>query len=217
MTRTTLALPGLWTLIVLGTLAVPGAAQDGTPGLIRPPATAAQATGEYLGAQPATPVCDSCDSNQHALGGRLLGSHPLLPGRGHGHGVGACAGCATGAWGHGTGAHRRCQPLIDPHAQADWIAANQAAVRSWHAGYYNTQYGTPVALVVPPHARMQTRWGWGVSQSTMSPIYHQFERPYPGPVMVDEATGMGPGPLLPTPRWPSHTDQFGVYYVRGPW
>jgi hypothetical protein len=92
-----------------------------------------------------------------------------------------------------------------------------AAGQSWHAGYYNTQYGMPVALVVPPTARMQTRWGWGVSQSTMSPIYQQFERPYPGPVTVDEATGLGPSPLLPTPRWPSHTDQFGVYYVRGPW
>jgi hypothetical protein len=112
---------------------------------------------------------------------------------------------------------RSGQPLIDPWMRADWRAAQQSAVRSWHAGYYNTQYGVPVALVVPPTARMQTRWGWGVSQSTMSPIYHQFERPYPGPVMGDETGMTAAGPLLPTPRWPSHTDQFGVYYVRGPW
>lgn len=109
------------------------------------------------------------------------------------------------------------QPLIDPWARADWIAQQKTASKSWHGGYYNTQYGAPVALMVPPTARMQTSYGWGVSQTTMSPIYPQFQRPYPGPVMVDPSTGMGPAQLLPTPRWPSHTDQFGVYYVRSPW
>jgi hypothetical protein len=108
------------------------------------------------------------------------------------------------------------QPLIDPWARADWIAAQEAAMRSWHAGYYHTQWGAPLALVAPPQARMQTRWGWGVAQSTMLPLYHQYKRPYPGSVNGDEG-GAGSGPLLPTPRWPSHTDQFGVYYVRGPW
>jgi len=107
------------------------------------------------------------------------------------------------------------QPLIDPYARGDWRAAQEAAMRSWHAGYYHTAWGQPVALMVPPQVRMQTRWGWGVSQSTMSPIYHQYERPYPGPAYGAGETGGGG--LLPTPRWPSHTDQFGVYYVRGPW
>ena len=51
----------------------------------------------------------------------------------------------------------------------------------------------------------------GVTQTEMMPIYHQFRRPYPG-----DGAGMGVG-FLSTPRWPSHTDQFGVYYVRGPW
>jgi hypothetical protein len=109
------------------------------------------------------------------------------------------------------------QPLIDPWGRADYIAQQRAARQSWHAGYYHTQYCAPVALMVPPTARMQTRWSWGVAQSTMSPIYQQFERPYPGPVgsgLPGSGTGGG---LLPTPRWPSHTDQFGVYYVRGPW
>ena len=45
----------------------------------------------------------------------------------------------------------------------------------------------------------------------MTPIYHQFRRSYPGPF-----AGGGQG-FYPTPTWPSHTDQFGVYYVRGPW
>jgi hypothetical protein len=107
------------------------------------------------------------------------------------------------------------QPLIDPYAQADWIAQLRAARRSWHAGYYNTEWGAPVALMVAPTARMQTRWSWGVAQSSMSPIYAQYKRPYPGP--VGGGMGIGAGPLLPTPRWPSHTDQFGIYYVRGPW
>jgi hypothetical protein len=30
------------------------------------------------------------------------------------------------------------------------------------------------------------------------------------------ATGGG-AEIHPTPYWPSHTDQFGVYPVRGPW
>ncbi len=107
------------------------------------------------------------------------------------------------------------QPLIDPWMRADWIAAQQAMLQSWHASYTHTGWGAPVALVVPPTARMQTRTGWGVSQSRMTPIYHQFERPYPA-AMSTTTPGMC-APLYPTPRWPSHTDQFGVYYVRGPW
>ena len=81
----------------------------------------------------------------------------------------------------------------------------------WHGQYYYQQWGAPTALVVPPVSNMQTSLSWGVSQTSMVPIYHQFARPYPG-----EAEGLG-NTFLPTPRWPSHTDQFGIYYVRGPW
>jgi hypothetical protein len=134
-------------------------------------------------------------------------------------GCGACSCGSRGYRGH-RGLGLRCaghsgQPLIDPYARGDWRAAQQSAVRSWHAGYYHTAWGQPVALMVSPHARMQTRWSWGVAQSTMLPIYHQYERPYPGPAY--DAAGATGGGLLPTPRWPSHTDQFGVYYIRGPW
>ena len=86
-----------------------------------------------------------------------------------------------------------------------------ARTQPWHGDYTYTPYGMHTALVVPPTASMQTTMGWGVTQNSMRPIYHQFARPYPGP--VDGATT----PCYPTPRWPSHTDQFGVYYVRGPW
>ena len=109
------------------------------------------------------------------------------------------------------------QPLIDPWAQADWIASQRAMTQSWHAGYAHTAWGAPVALVVPPTARMHTRMGWGVSQTTMLPIYHQFERPFPGAMAAEGGAMPGGMPIRPTPRWPSHTDQFGVYYVRGPW
>jgi hypothetical protein len=80
----------------------------------------------------------------------------------------------------------------------------------WVGGYSHTMWGQPVALVVPPTAELQTHWNWGVAQTRVNPIWPQFARAYPGPY----AGGRG---FLPTPRWPSSTDQFGVYYVRGPW
>lgn len=87
-----------------------------------------------------------------------------------------------------------------------------ARTTPWHGNYYYHQWGAPTALVVPPVANMQTSLGWGVAQTSMMPIYHQFSRPYPG-----ASEGVGNSNFHPTPRWPSHTDQFGVYYVRGPW
>ena len=96
---------------------------------------------------------------------------------------------------------RRCQPL-GRALRTDHAVARPILLRA---------VGAPVSLVVPPTANMQTSMGWGVAQTEMMPIYHQFSRPYPG-----DGEGLGVG-FLSTPRWPSHTDQFGVYYVRGPW
>jgi hypothetical protein len=96
--------------------------------------------------------------------------------------------------------------------RADRLARYYAAHRPWHGPYAYTQWGVPVSLVVPPTANMHTSLAWGVSQSEMVPIYHQFYRDYPG-----EFAGGPTEPFLPTPYWPSHTDQFGVYPVRGPW
>lgn len=98
-------------------------------------------------------------------------------------------------------------------ARADKHARYQAMQRPWHGEYYHTAKGYPVPLVVPPTARAQTDWGWGVAQSEVNPIYHQFRRPYYGDVEGGEDLAH----LYPTPPWPSHTRQFGVYYVRGPW
>ena len=98
------------------------------------------------------------------------------------------------------------------HAKrADRIGRYYAAQRPWHGPYAYTPWGMPVAMVVPPTSKMHTSWSWGVAQSEMIPIYHQFHRDYPGPGFG------GPLDIYPTPYWPSHTDQFGVYPVRGPW
>ena len=104
-----------------------------------------------------------------------------------------------------------CTTDLRAERHADRVAARHAQGLPWHSPYYHTATGLPVALVVPPTAHMQTNWSWGVSQDTMTPIYHQFRRSYPG------ALGVTGGPLLPTPRWPRHTSQFGVKYIRGPY
>lgn len=90
-------------------------------------------------------------------------------------------------------------------------ALRHARTMPWHGAYYHTATGSPVGLVVPPTAAMQTKMGWGVSQSEMVPLYHQAYRAYPG------EDGGSTTVFSATPNWPSHTDQFGVYYVRGPW
>ena len=81
---------------------------------------------------------------------------------------------------------------------------------NWNRNYAYTDYGQPVALVVPPTANLQTNWGWGVASSRISRPDHQFQRNYPG-------YGEFGGPFRPTPISPSDTTQFGVYPVRGPW
>ncbi len=82
---------------------------------------------------------------------------------------------------------------------------------TWNGGYYQTSYGMPLALVIPPTAEYQTHWGWGVGNTRVTPNVPQFGRDWPGPAAYN------PHAFLPTPPWPSDTDQFGVYYVRGPW
>jgi hypothetical protein len=95
--------------------------------------------------------------------------------------------------------------------RADSNAYRRAARSPWHGAYYNTQTGRPTAVVVPPTARMQSSYNWGVAQTRSTPIYHQYGRAYPG---VAAPAGL---PFQPTPRWPSSTEQHGYYYVRGPW
>jgi hypothetical protein len=87
----------------------------------------------------------------------------------------------------------------------------QSQTYPWHGNYYDTAWGMPVAVLVPPTAESQTHYGWGVGATRVTPIQHQFERAYPGPGGYNRAW------FRPTPPWPSSTDQFGDYYIRGPW
>jgi hypothetical protein len=89
-------------------------------------------------------------------------------------------------------------------------ARARAQVRPWHGEYSYTQWGAPVSLVVPPTAEKITDYTWGVGATEIRRIDHQFQRPYPG-------NGYGGVGFQATPNQPSHTRQFGVYPVRGPW
>jgi len=95
--------------------------------------------------------------------------------------------------------------------RADRLGRYYASQRPWHGDYSYTAWGTPVAMVVPPNSKMHSSWSWGVAQTEMVPIYHQFYRDYPGQL------GPSGHQFYATPHWPSHTDQFGVYPIRGPW
>ncbi|MEM9643893.1 MAG: hypothetical protein AAF989_02770 [Planctomycetota bacterium] len=99
----------------------------------------------------------------------------------------------------------------DPFAVTNVWNYNFAASKPWHGNYYYLPTGQPTALVVPPTAHMRQTYSWGVSQNKMYPIYHQFGR------SANRPGALPAGSFRPTPHWPSHTDQFGLYYVRGPW
>ncbi len=88
----------------------------------------------------------------------------------------------------------------------------RSQTRSWHSGWYDPSIGRPMALVVPPTAEFMSQYSWGVPSSRVEPIYHQFDRSYPGAGAVRGSTRM-----MPTPSTPSDTVQFGVYPIRGPW
>ena len=97
---------------------------------------------------------------------------------------------------------------LSPATRGDAWAQQAAAGQPWHGQYYYLPYGQPTALVVPPVSVTQQNYSWGVSQNTMTPIYHQF-----GAAAIPSSGGA----FYATPRWPSNTNQFGVYPVRAPW
>ena len=91
------------------------------------------------------------------------------------------------------------------------IAYDRAQTYAWHGNYYSPAWGMPVALVVSPKVRSQTHWGWGVGNTRVVGIPHQYEPGYPTPGDYDRSQ------FRPTPPWPTDTKQYGVYYIRGPW
>ncbi len=92
--------------------------------------------------------------------------------------------------------------------RGDAWAQQAAAGQPWHGQYYYLPYGQPTALVVPPTTVTQQNYSWGVSQNTMTPVYHQF-----GAAAIPSSGGA----FYATPHWPSNTNHFGVYPVRAPW
>lgn len=91
------------------------------------------------------------------------------------------------------------------------LAQRRALSSPWHAYYYDPAWGMPVAVVVPPRAKAQTVWGWGVGNTRVIGIPHQFQPGYPAVGIYDRSL------FRPTPAWPTDTTQFGYYYIRGPW
>ncbi len=134
-------------------------------------------------------------STVHAIGGAVQG-HMLN------YGNLAASGANANGFGSNAG-------WVWHSSWGDYWARTQANQRPWHGGYYWMRTGQPTALVVPPTVTMQSNYSWGVSQNTMTPVYHQFGGNPPN--------GAGGGMFRATPYWPTHTDQFGVYPVRGPW
>jgi hypothetical protein len=102
-------------------------------------------------------------------------------------------------------------PYSEPYVTAPQQATNVAQGLPWHNKYYHQAYGEPYALVVPPTAEYQTHYGWGVGGMRNTPIFHQYGKAYPG------SGGFGGYRFRHPPYWPSDTNEFGVYYVRGPW
>ncbi len=94
----------------------------------------------------------------------------------------------------------------------DRIAYRQSQHYPWHGSYYDAAWGVPVAVVVPPTVETQTHYGWGVGATRVNSIQHQYQRNYPG-----QESAYGRPRFHATPAWPSSTDQFGDYYIRGPW
>ena len=124
----------------------------------------------------------------------------------HGYRSGALRAGAISNQGPGLGSRAA---WVNHSTWGDYWAYNQSMNQPWHGEYYWLRTGQPTALVIPPTVTMQSNYSWGVSQNTMTPVYHQFSG--------RAANGGGGGVFKATPVWPSHTDQFGVYPVRGPW
>ncbi len=83
---------------------------------------------------------------------------------------------------------------------------------TWQAGWYDTTYGAPLALVVPPSVTYMGQYHWGMPASSTVPVAPQFGRINP----TLDAFGQPQG-IAPSPYYPSHTNRLGIYAVRGPW
>ena len=81
----------------------------------------------------------------------------------------------------------------------------------WNTNYYDPAWGMPEAVVVPPTARWQSNYAWGVGGSRLNRVRARFQAEVPGP-----ESAYNQRDYRPAPPQPSDTQQFGVNYVRGP-
>ena len=89
--------------------------------------------------------------------------------------------------------------------------AQMPSVGGYMGPYYDVAWGMPLTIVVPPTARTQTDYSWGVPSTRISTIDSQFRYQSPAP---SSAYGMGQYP--PAPPQPSDTQQVGDYYGKAP-
>ncbi len=82
---------------------------------------------------------------------------------------------------------------------------------AWNTSYYDPAWGMPEAVVVPPTARWQSNYAWGVGGSRLNRVGARYQAEVPGPESAYDQRD-----YLPAPPQPSDTRQFGVNYVRGP-
>ena len=96
------------------------------------------------------------------------------------------------------------------HRMNQW-ERNHANATPWNGMYRHQASSTPLAVIVPPTAVTSRSWGWGVSKSVVTPLYHQYQLNAPN------TQGASSGPYKTLPLFPSSSDQYGTYYIRGPW
>ena len=157
--------------------------------------------------------CPHCGDNNGACGNGACGNGNCGNGN-RGNGNRRRGNCQNGNCGNGNRRNGGYDNTHLPYGSPYRVGrrAQAALAYPWHCNYYHTEWGSPVALVVPPTAERQYSMGWGVGNTRLTRIHHQFGRPYPG-----EFSGDVGRQFQATPNWPSDTSQFGVYYVRGPW
>jgi hypothetical protein len=81
----------------------------------------------------------------------------------------------------------------------------------WNTNYYDTAWGMPLAVVVPPTVRWKSNYAWGVGGSRLNRVGAQYQVEVPGPASIYDRRN-----YLPAPPQPSDTQQMGDNYVRGP-
>ena len=81
-----------------------------------------------------------------------------------------------------------------------WYGTSYNPAAAWHGYNYDSAWGMPYALVVPPTARYQKQLGWGVGSSRMSRINYQFQRRVSRPGALRSPAPSSPRPVGPATR-----------------